>query len=97
MEIRATARSGPAGDAGSSGLSELAKSVKRTRETLGMSQEGFANALGVSASTLRKWEQGLRAPTGAARVLLTMVELNPASMLRTAQRTTRASAKARSN
>ena len=56
--------------------------VRKARETLGLSQDKFADTLGVSASTLRKWEQGQRAPTGAARTLLRMIEREPRAALR---------------
>jgi len=32
---------------------------------------------GVSAATLRNWEQGRRQPTGPARALLRIVKANP--------------------
>jgi type I restriction enzyme M protein len=34
----------------------------------------FADAFGVSASTLKKWEQGQRFLTGAARTLMNIIE-----------------------
>ena len=37
----------------------------------------FANALGISVHTLRNWEQGRRAPEGAARVLLQVAAKHP--------------------
>lgn len=40
------------------------------RASIGMSQQDFAELLGVSARTLQDWEQGRREPTGAARMLL---------------------------
>lgn len=40
--------------------------IRKARMRLGLSQDQFADAFGVSASTLRKWEQGQRSPTGAA-------------------------------
>ena len=40
------------------------------RARVGMSQSEFAGLLGVSARTLQDWEQGRRAPTGAAQTLL---------------------------
>jgi putative transcriptional regulator len=42
-----------------------------------MTQENFARVIGVSAGTVRNWEQGRRQPTGPARVLLAMVDRNP--------------------
>ena len=54
-----------------------ASDVKRARKRLGLSQDRFAHAFGVSASTVRKWEQGVRRPSGAARVLLRIIERRP--------------------
>jgi putative transcriptional regulator len=56
--------------------------VQRARKKLGLSQDEFAEAFGVSASTLRKWEQGQRAPTGAAKTLLKIVEREPRAVIR---------------
>ena len=56
--------------------------IQRARKCLGLSQDEFANAIGVSASTLRKWEQGQRAPTGAARTLLKIIEREPKAVIR---------------
>lgn len=51
--------------------------VKEVRESLGFSQNEFADALRVSVGTLRNWEQNRRQPTGPARVLLTIVQQHP--------------------
>ncbi|MGD9727431.1 MAG: NadS family protein [Gammaproteobacteria bacterium] len=51
--------------------------VKAIREKTGMSQQRFCATFGISLGTLRHWEQGLRAPRGAARVLLKVVASNP--------------------
>jgi putative transcriptional regulator len=45
-------------------------SVAEIRERTGLSQARFATLLGVSVRTLQDWEQGRRAPSGAARTLL---------------------------
>ncbi len=47
------------------------------RASTGLSQEDFARLLGVSARTLQDWEQGRRAPTGAARTLLKVAAKHP--------------------
>lgn len=52
--------------------------VKSIREKTGLSQDRFARRLGISINTLRKWEQGKRMPTGPARVLLNLLEKQPA-------------------
>jgi putative transcriptional regulator len=56
--------------------------VRKGRKRLGLSQDDFAQAFGVSASTLRKWEQGQRTPTGAAKTLLKIVEREPRAVMR---------------
>jgi transcriptional regulator with XRE-family HTH domain len=47
------------------------------REGTGLSQSRFAEVLGVSVRTLQEWEQGRRAPSGAARALLLIAAKNP--------------------
>jgi putative transcriptional regulator len=51
--------------------------VHAIRRKTGLSQEAFSSRIGVSAGTLRNWEQGRRAPDGPARVLLAMLARNP--------------------
>jgi putative transcriptional regulator len=43
----------------------------------GLSQQKFADTLGVSSRTLQDWEQGHRKPTGAARSLLAIAAKRP--------------------
>jgi putative transcriptional regulator len=52
-------------------------SAARIRRKTGVSQADFARLLRVSLRTLQDWEQGRRAPSGAARTLLLIVEKNP--------------------
>ena len=52
-------------------------SVSSIREKSGLSQSRFAELLGVSVRTLQEWEQGRRAPSGAARPLLSIAAKNP--------------------
>ena len=56
--------------------------VKAIREKTGMSQQRFCAAFGISIGTLRHWEQGLRSPRGAARVLLKVVAHNPQAVIK---------------
>jgi len=56
--------------------------VVAMREKLGLSQEEFATAFGVSVGTVRNWEQGRRTPEGPALVLLTVIEKAPRAVLR---------------
>ena len=58
-----------------------ALNVKAIREKTGMSQERFCATFGISIGTLRHWEQGLRTPRGAARVLLKVVDRNPKAVI----------------
>ena len=56
--------------------------VQKARKSLGLSQDEFADAFGVSASTLRKWEQGQRSPTGAAKTLFKIIKREPKAVVR---------------
>ena len=47
------------------------------RMRIGLSQQEFAELLGVSPRTLQDWEQGRREPTGAARMLLKVAVKHP--------------------
>lgn len=58
-----------------------ALNVRAIREKTGMSQERFCATFGISIGTLRHWEQGLRTPRGAARVLLKVVDRNPKAVI----------------
>ena len=55
--------------------------VGTIREKTGLSQAHFAKLLGVSVRTLQDWEQGRRAPSGAARTLLMIAAKNPQALL----------------
>lgn len=59
-------------------------SVASVRERTGLSQSRFAQLLGVSVRTLQEWEQGRRAPSGAARTLLQIAQRNPRALLEVA-------------
>ena len=56
-------------------------SVTSIRERTGLSQARFAQLLGVSVRTLQDWEQGRRAPSGAAKTLLMIADKNPRALL----------------
>ncbi len=53
------------------------KDVRRVRDLMGTSQAAFAGFLGVDASTVRSWEQGLRSPSTLACRILSEIEANP--------------------
>jgi putative transcriptional regulator len=57
--------------------------VSAIRRHLGLTQRKFAQLLGISAATLRNWEQGRRKPEGAARVLLCVAARHPKAVLDT--------------
>lgn len=56
--------------------------VKRIREKLKLTQNQMAALLGTSPSGYKKWEQGQRQPSGAARTLLQVMEKEPAAVIR---------------
>jgi putative transcriptional regulator len=58
--------------------------VAQVRSKTGLSQARFAQLLGVSVRTLQDWEQGRRAPSGAARTLLAIAAKNPKALLEVA-------------
>jgi putative transcriptional regulator len=51
--------------------------ITETRTRTGLSQQQFAEVLGVSTRTLQEWEQGRRKPSGAARSLLAIASRRP--------------------
>ena len=59
-----------------------APDVKAIRARLGMTQEEFACRFGFSIHTLRHWEQGKRAPDGATRAYLLVIDREPAAVQR---------------
>ena len=56
--------------------------VKNVRTKIGMTQNEFASAFGISVNTLRHWERGDRKPHGPALVLLNVVAKEPKAVLR---------------
>ena len=55
----------------------VATPIIATRKKTGLTQEKFAEMLGVSKKTLSAWEQGVRKPSGAARTLLKIADKHP--------------------
>ena len=50
--------------------------IRRMRKQAKLSQERFAEVLGISPATLRNWEQGRREPEGPAQRLLQVARHN---------------------
>lgn len=51
--------------------------VVALRRFTGLTQQEFADALGISVHTLRNWEQGRRSPEGPALALLRIAARHP--------------------
>ncbi len=51
--------------------------VRAIRERLGLTRPAFAQRFGLAVAAVRDWEQGLRRPDPAARVLLMVIARNP--------------------
>jgi putative transcriptional regulator len=66
---------------GERGRISVMPDVAHIRDSTGLSQARFAELLGVSPRTLQDWEQGRRAPSGAARTLLLVAAHDPKALL----------------
>ena len=51
------------------------------RKRFRLSRQKFADRFGLDARALQEWEQGRRIPDRAARVLLTVIDRNPAAVV----------------
>ena len=51
--------------------------ISTLRKFIGLTQDKFAEAVGISVHTLRNWEQGRRKPDGAAISLLRIAARHP--------------------
>ncbi len=51
--------------------------VRAIRERLGLTRPAFAQRFGLAVAAVRDWEQGLRRPDLAARVLLMVIARSP--------------------
>lgn len=75
-ELLASVREMKAGKAGH--VHQVSVSaIAQARARSGLSQQQFADLLGVSPRTVQEWEQGRRQPSGAARSLLTIAKRRP--------------------
>ena len=59
------------------GKFESGEDVVALRRFVGLTQEKFARAMGISVHTLRNWEQGRRTPEGRAIALLRIAARHP--------------------
>jgi putative transcriptional regulator len=59
------------------GRFESGADIAALRRFVGLTQAGFATALGISMHTLRNWEQGRRVPEGPALALLRIAARHP--------------------
>lgn len=55
--------------------------IAEARAKLHLTQAEFATMLGISRRTVENWEQGHRAPTGAARILIDVATKHPEIVL----------------
>lgn len=55
--------------------------VAATRKRLKLSQSKFAEKFGLSAATVRDWEQGRRNPDSTARTLLKVIDRRPEAVI----------------
>jgi len=56
--------------------------VRAIRQKMGMTQRQFAARFGLKLDSLRNWEQDKRVPETSARVLLTVMDLEPEAVKR---------------
>jgi putative transcriptional regulator len=56
--------------------------VRAVRRKLHLTQEEFAGRFAVPIATLKDWEQNRRTPVGPSRVLLTIIDRDPAAVER---------------
>jgi putative transcriptional regulator len=51
--------------------------IREIRDRYGLTQDQFAEMIGISIGTLRNWEQGRRKPEGPAKILLRIIDKYP--------------------
>jgi DNA-binding transcriptional regulator YiaG len=61
----------------SKGQFESGEDIAALRRFVRLTQEQFAQAMGISVHTLRNWEQGRRTPEGPALALLRIAAKHP--------------------
>ena len=55
----------------------MGRRIRKLRNRLGMSQQEFANAFGIRASSIRQYEIGRYMPPSAVRAYLKVIEAEP--------------------
>ncbi len=55
--------------------------VAKLRKRMRLSQNEFARRFGLSAATVRDWEQGRRYPDTTARILLKVIDRRPEAVV----------------
>ena len=56
-------------------MNEIKERIKELRKRLGLTQEAFAEKLGISVNTVRRWEYGKTKPSRMAQKLLKEIEV----------------------
>ncbi len=59
-----------------------AERIVALRKRLRLSRKGFADRFGLDIRAVQDWEQGRRVPDRAARVLLTVIDHDPGTVVR---------------
>ncbi len=60
--------------------------VKAIRVSQKLSQSAFAARYGFTLDSIQNWESGRRTPTGAARILLAIIDQEPSAVMRVLDR-----------
>lgn len=58
-----------------------AEDIRAVRERSGLTQAQFAATFGIGLGTLQKWERGERSPSGAAKSLLRVMQVDLAAVV----------------
>jgi putative transcriptional regulator len=59
-----------------------ADDIRAVRERSGLTQAQFAATFGIGLGTLQKWERGERSPSGAAKSLLRVMQVDLPAVVR---------------
>ncbi len=59
-----------------------AEDIRAVRERSGLTQAQFAATFGIGLGTLQKWERGERSPSGAAKSLLRVMQVDLNAVVR---------------